>query len=267
MKNYLLLSIIIVLFLLTPNRSFAQTCLTVTQGLLASAFGERPAGADGLIHASYAFVDSGGNAMTPTATVGSSAANALSEWNAFSSTTGVQFDPLPSNQAASTADLQFQSTTDTSAGGCAAFSAGPNRIYYGSTFLSISNVSTGTTIFAHELGHQLGLADGGTNPSPTSIMNNPSNALPQGCTSPQIPTSTVQPTDASKIPSCRQAALAYVKSVELKLKETTKVNPNPFYDVTTNGPTTCTYTYYTVNYYVDGEYDSSEQFLAGYSCN
>ncbi len=29
----------------------------------------------------------------------------------------------------------------------------------------------------------------------------------------------------------------------------------------------CTYTYYTENYYVDGEFDSSSQYLYGVSCS
>jgi hypothetical protein len=198
-------------------------------------------------------------------TEAASAANAaISEWNAFSSTTGVEFDPQPSNQSASLANIQFQSSTDSAAGGCAKYTYGTARIYYGPTFLqAVQVVSTGTTILAHELGHAQGLDEGGTNPSPPSIMNNPSNALPGACTSPQVHTTTVQSTDAAKIPSCRQAGILDQKRLQLEGGVSETINSsNPSYDYTGS----CTYTYESINFYVDGQFDSSEQFLAGYAC-
>lgn len=104
--------------------------------------------------------------------------------------------------------MQIQLTTDSSGntGGCASYSSVTGRIYYGATFQQAANNGNGTTIMSHELGHSLGLADGGTSPNPPSIMNNPSNSPPAACTNPVVPTTTVQQSDAAAIPSCTKQA-------------------------------------------------------------
>ncbi len=203
--------------------------------------------------------------MTPDPNVAAAFAAAATEWNNLSSSAGVHLDPLPNGQTL--ADIQIQLTTDASGnpGGCAAYSADTSRIYYGETFLqAVQTVSTGTTILAHELGHAFGLADGGTNPNPPSIMNNPSNSLPGGCTSPVVPTTSVQSNDAATIPACTKQATALAAQLNAESKTTLKFDMTPSYAYTSFP--VCTYTYDTLNFYVDGVFDSSEQYISSISC-
>ena len=151
--------------------------------------------------------------------------------------------------------------------GCASYKPASSRVYYGETFMKAAQVlSTGTTILAHELGHALGLLDGGTNPNPPSIMNNPSNSLPGGCTAPVVPTTTVQSGDATTIPVCTRAARTKLNLQNANEHRAVQYNTTTPYSYYTYTPV-CTYTYYTENFYVDGEFDSSSQYLYGVSCS
>ena len=62
--------------------------------------------------------------------------------------------------------------------------------------------SVGGGIIAHELGHSLGMIDAGIAPIPPSVMNNPANPPPGGCTAPLVGTSNVQPGDATTAQRC-----------------------------------------------------------------
>jgi len=251
---------------LTCGEALSQSCIDHTS-LLENSSDTQPVGTDGIVHTTYAFVDSSGNSVTPDPTVAAAMASAAAEWNGQKGTSNIELDPLPAGQAVSSANIQVKATTDASGatGGCAAYSPSTSRISYGQTFLQAAqSLSVGTTILAHELGHALGLADGGTNPSPPSIMNNPSNALPGACTSPQVPTSTVQSNDASEVAVCRVAARNSLAIQNQREGITTSPNndPTPVY---TFHPT-CTYIYSTEYFYVDGELDSTEPYVSSYTC-
>ena len=108
--------------------------------------------------------------MTPAPNTAAAFGAAAGQWNSVSSTSGVSFDVAPPGQ---TSDIQVQLTSDSTGttGGCASYSAGTGRVAYGETFLqAVQSISAGITIFAHELGHALGLNDAGLNPTPPSIM-------------------------------------------------------------------------------------------------
>lgn len=232
--------------------------------LVQNAANMTPTGSDGLTHVTYNFVDSSGNVASPESGVSSAALSAISEWNALSSVTHVQFDAAPAGQAAG---VKFQVSTDSQAGDCAEYSSAYGAVYYGPTFLQAVASGSATTIFAHELGHALGLADGGTNPNPPSIMNNPSNTtLPAACTTPVIPTTTVQQSDAAYVPTCTRAAQVYSRQLLSKAHVTNTLGA-PFTLMTAqNNGESCTYEYSTLNFYVDGNFDSSEQVLTDVDC-
>ena len=131
--------------------AFGQSCSTTTN-LVGTHSLTSPLGTDGKVHMTYSFVDANGNAITPSAIVGSASASALAQWNSFSSTTLVEFDPLPADHPAASANIPFISTTDANAGACASFTPAIGGVAYGPTFLSIINPVVAAGIFAHELG-------------------------------------------------------------------------------------------------------------------
>lgn len=247
---------------------FAVVCMP-TSSLIQNWSNTGPVGSDGKVHVTFDFIDSSGNFMTPDANVLASANAAIAEWNALSGTTNVQFDPLPSGQAATAADLQIELVTDGSDSGCAKYTPADSRIHYASTFIQSATGSndTGRLILAHELGHTLGLDDMGTAPLAPTIMNNPSNPLPGACTSPNIQTTHVQQSDANQVPSCSSTARAYMKQMDQRLNMTQRIDgSNPQTFTTPPPPQTCVYTYYTVKYFVNGQYDSSQDFVESVSC-
>ena len=262
MKNVMLA--VLVLFCCYKNRTCeAQSCLA-NESLIQNWADTTPAGSDGLVHTTYEFVDAQGNAATPDPNVATAFSAAVSAWNGYSSTTGVQFSIAPPGDMG---DVQVQLSTDASGGtgGCAAYTPATSRLKYGETFMqAVQSVATGTLIFTHELGHALGLADGGFTPSPPSIMNNPSNNAPANCITPQVQTSQLQASDAAGVKSC--VALGKILYGQLLARSKAKLTVgSPFTTLQTYSPS-CTYTYGTEYFYVDGELDSTEPYISGVVC-
>lgn len=241
--------------------AFAQSCLsdaTLQQNPADTTIG----GTDGLAHISYTFVDANGNAATPDASTLTSVNAAVGQWNGQSSTTGVEFDLAPAGQDPSVADIQFQlQSNETKTGGCAAYSPNTARVYYGPTF---QQSTAGSTIIAHELGHALGLNDAGTNPNPPSIMNNPSNSLPYACTSPRVPTTSVQASDASAAWSCVARGRGQHDLALIRSGITYDTIPDSSFIYTSNP--SCTYSYGEIDYYVDGQFDSFSLYISDIYC-
>src|ERR1700750_1773634 len=72
--------------------------------------------------------------------------------------------------------IEFKASTNPDDTGlCAAYHPSDDRVYYnlGLVQRAQNNVADGATVFAHELGHFLGMNEAGTNPSQSTIMNNP----------------------------------------------------------------------------------------------
>jgi hypothetical protein len=257
------LSVIVISVFFMSCPLWSQSCLPNTS-LVQNAADTYPAGTDGIVHLAYSFVDTSGTVVAPDANTSTAFGNAIAAWNASSATTGVQFSPAPPGQQA---DLQIQLTTDDSGntGGCAAYNSNTGRIYIGETFAqAVQSTSVGTTIISHELGHVLGLADGGTNPNPPSIMNNPSNPPPGACTAPQVPTTQVQPSDATAVKAC--VVQGRTARAQLDKKTNNKfILDSPYTIVQTSAPT-CYYTYGTEYFYVNGELDSTQPYLASVTC-
>jgi hypothetical protein len=172
---------------------YAVTCLPANN--ISPELKNRATQEDGKIHVKYGFFDSNIDNEAKAAIE-----NALAQWNAESSSTGVVFELAGPGESV---DLQFTPSTDISnTGGCAGFRSASGRIYYSPDWelRANSNVAAGATIMAHELGHYLGLDDAGENPSTPTIMNNPpSNS---DCQTATVPTTTVQHTDATQAGGC-----------------------------------------------------------------
>jgi len=128
--------------------------------------------------------------------------NAIGQWNGVSSTTKVTFDAA---QPPDSGTIEFKQSDDPAqTGGCAAFRPGSGRVYYSAGWQQRAQNSTaaGATVVAHELGHFLGLDEGGINPAQPTIMNNPDVGPNTTCENATVPTTTVQASDATKAGNC-----------------------------------------------------------------
>lgn len=152
--------------------------------------------ARGLYHINVDY--EGGSEGVPSATMERLMKEAVAEWNSFSCTTGVEFDPAPIGQA----DLDFAFTNDeTSTLGCAAYNPAAIRIWWGPNLQArLASLGEDQTraAFKHELGHFLGL---GHTTSPATIMNQ----VPDCSTAAVI--ISVQMADAQKAASCMGAGI------------------------------------------------------------
>jgi hypothetical protein len=224
-------------------------------------------GTDGLTHITYSFVDSSGNPITPDPDTAAAVSSAVSQWNGFSGTTHVEIAPFAPNPDGIGPTIQIQLTSDTAAHGCAAYVGARGRIYYGPTFQQATLNGHGPTIIAHEFGHALGLADGGTNPNPPSIMNNLLNPLPLACTTPIVPTTTIQATDAAKVPICSGGVRSYQNHQNWKAGITTSEENALYAQIPfATQSQVCTHNSRAINFYVDGIYDSCDYVLDTISC-
>lgn len=186
------------LVILASGSSFLW--VVVTQGqcqdyLFAYRVCSVPRGSDGKKHITVNFA--GGSEGVPSAAERQAMDTAINEWNRQSDTSGVIFEQAP---AGATAVLEFafssNSSAGTSTGGCARHNVQSSRIYWGSDLqargatLGMSQVAV---VFAHELGHVLGLAH---TTDPPTIMNQAAN-----CQS-VIANSSVTQADAQKVADC-----------------------------------------------------------------
>lgn len=177
--------------------SFAsgQQCLNSAD--ISSELKNKQPDANGIIHVSYSFNDPNISAVDKNAIL-----NAIGQWNAVSSTTRVTFDPA---QPPASGNIEFKQSDDTNETGlCAAFRPATGRVYYGPGWQQRAQNSqaAGATVIAHELGHYLGLDEAGTTPSQPTIMNNPVVGPDTTCGNANVPTTTVQASDATKAGSC-----------------------------------------------------------------
>ena len=241
----------------TSANAPAVKCDTNDQNITSKAmYGD--GGPDSLIHVTYSIPDY----VSPTdAFIFRSSFN---DWNSHSGTTGVNFQEIKSNQPIP-ADIIIEHTSNPTLTSCAAFWHYDNRLYYADAWQG----STGAqAIIEHEIGHYLGLDDAGIAPNPPSIMNQPSNPV-NFCSNPNVETYTIQPRDASTIPTCRSNVKTYMQRLNQEFR---RLNPPPpptqQFNVggSPNPVQTCTYSYYGVDYYVDGTYQGTDWYLDTVSC-
>ena len=174
--------------------ALAQQCKQSSDDNL-SRFSNKPRDGNGNIHitVNYSAGTEGSNAIITRAMQ-----SAIAEWNSYSSSTHVVFDPATPGQQA---DLDFYHTTSsTLTGGCAHFSPDTSRIYHGAeleTRLSSMGEAEVAVVLKHEVGHFLGLAH---TTSPPTIMNQP----PPGstCSNGTISTKFVFQSDAIQAGNC-----------------------------------------------------------------
>ncbi|MCU1265870.1 MAG: hypothetical protein JWM21_2188 [Acidobacteria bacterium] len=194
-----------VLMLGTVAIVVAQQCMQ-SSDLNDLRIGKIVPDSNGVIHVSYRFVDANGSPTTPSDAVNDSLANAISQWNALTSTTHVVFEPPSAN---SSATIEFKPTTNPDDTGlCAAYHPSNDRVFYNLGFVqrAQNSVADAATVFAHELGHFLGMDEAGTNPSQATIMNNPVVGPTTTCPSASVPTTTVQSGDATKAFECTNSS-------------------------------------------------------------
>lgn len=218
---------------------------------------------DGLIHITYS-VDSTDSSIT------SPILSAIKAWNDVKSQTGVELDPPAPGQHVDL-PIGFNSVADTGQY-CALYEPNKIAIFYGKTWQSSD---AKTTIIEHELGHYLGLDDTFNNhPLVPTIMNNPSNSWPSNCTSPDVYSKSITAFDPPETAVCRSVTQTYASLISNRQKQITATKnalqftvSDPYPSPGAPGTTVCTYTYETVDFYVDGEYDSSEDYVVGVNCN
>ena len=187
------LTVLAFLLMLTPG--LAQQCKSTD---LMARFVNEPRDSNGNIHISINYAAGG---VVPDPTIRQAMEAAIAEWNTFSSSTKVIFEPAAAGQ---NGDLQFVWTDDSSkTGGCGHFDEPTSTIFHGLEMESrLANLGQAEVevVFKHEIEHFLGLAHTET---PATIMNQP----PAGstCTNAIIPVTNVQTADASKASTCIQA--------------------------------------------------------------
>lgn len=190
----LTIGLVMLTFLLMLTPGLAQQCKPAD---LMARFANEPRDANGNIHISVNYAAGG---VVPDPTIRQAMEAAIAEWNTFSSTTKVIFDPAPAGQ---TGDLQFVWTNDSSkTGGCGHFDEDSSTIFHGlemESRLAHLGQAEVEVVFKHEIGHFLGLAHTGT---PPTIMNQP----PAGstCTNGTISVTSVQTADAAQASTCIQ---------------------------------------------------------------
>lgn len=218
---------------------------------------------DGLVHVTYS-VDSTDPAVTEPII------DAIQSWNSGKATTGVEFDPPAPGQHVDL-PIQFSTSADTNRS-CAYHD--PNRvlIVYGNTW---KNSNAKQAIITHELGHYLGLDDV-NNPSPNipTVMNQPSNGWPDGCLNPNTASRDITPFDIPEVSICRAVTQGYQALINQRQKQIDASKTphqftitDPYPSPGAPGTTVCTYIYETVDFYVDGVYDSSQDFVVDVICN
>lgn len=188
------------------------------------------------------FVDQNGNPISNVdANTYSIVMQAAYDWDQSlaSTTTKIRIAPFLSDPGLPSElnlpDIQVQLTDDAQADQCAALENDNARLYYGPSMQNLIASSVAghdlrlpTAIFAHEIGHGLGLDDAGPSPNPPTIMNNGPT-----CGPPKIPHYVISQTD--QIPADE---FGY----------------------------SCTYTYGLVDYYMNGDYEYSEEVLESTTC-
>jgi hypothetical protein len=176
--------------------SYAQVCQSIVIDDRKRFVNATPK-SDGLIHMTVNYI--GGKAGTPDSNMKQAMQTAVSEWNSFSTTSGVKLDAVPDGTGA---DLEFAFTADdTQANGCARFDLDSMRIYWGNSLKSRMNQlgqAEVAVVFKHELGHYLTL--GHTTGNPGTIMNQATNCLST------IPVKNVSLADAQQVAICIAAA-------------------------------------------------------------
>jgi hypothetical protein len=270
MKQAYFLLIACCVLALVPASAPAVTCLA-NSSVIQDWANTQPPGPDGLTHVSIGFVASWNGAQATPANVNQatyqSLMQAVQSWNAVSSSTGVWIDPwfpdpnLPVNEP----DIAVVSTSDSDALGCAAYTNETSQLAYGPTFEGLinssgSNLSLPQGIWAHEIGHALGLADAGVNPSPPTIMNNGTN-----CGPPAPPTMSPLASDGAQVSACTTAAKEYL----IRLKEHQTRALLKYFSPTTSSEFsyTCTETYASYDYYMNGDYEYTTDVLVSSTCN
>jgi hypothetical protein len=180
--------------------ALGQTCIPTSE-LAGFRIGTKVPDSNGVIHVTYAFVDATGAPTTPPQAILASVNKAVQQWNGFTSSTQVVFEPAPPNTSA---NIEFFPDESPDVGLCAAYDPGDDRIHYNSGQQQRAQNSSddGATVFAHELGHFLGLDEAGTNPSQSTIMNNPVVGPTTTCPMAVVPTKTVQAGDANQAHQC-----------------------------------------------------------------
>src|SRR5215217_2897930 len=173
--------------------TLAQQCQPTNVDNL-SRFSNKPRDGNGNIHVT---VNYSAGTEASNAIVTRAMQSAIAEWNTYSSSTHVVFDPATPGQQA---DLDFYHTVDASlTGGCAHFSD-TGRIFHGAELearLATMGEAEVAVVLKHEVGHFLGLAH---TTSPATIMNQP----PVGttCSNGTISTKFVFQSDAIQAGNC-----------------------------------------------------------------
>lgn len=230
----------------------------------------RATGTNNITYATYQFRDRHGNPAEPDPAIRAAVQAAAKQWNDLARNGGIQFieysQPPPSN--ISVPDIFIQPGSVGVAGGCALTAGDSKSIYYSARLVQAanSNPQIAAWSFAHELGHMQRLPDAGENPPQATVMNNPHfdpsvdpAQDPNSCADAKVNTMTVMPYDSWASHAC------YTNGQNLPSANAVRgVTKGEF--IPSNLPN-CSYTTITCHFFVDGQYDSSMDFVNSWTCN
>jgi hypothetical protein len=117
------IGLVMLAFLVVLTPGLAQQCKSAD---LMARFVNKPRDSNGKIHITVNYAAAG---TVPDPAIGRAMESAIAEWNTFSSTSQVIFEPAPAGQ---NGDLNFVWTDDSSkTGGCANFNEASSTIFHG----------------------------------------------------------------------------------------------------------------------------------------
>lgn len=226
----------------------------------------------GVNHIAYAYTNAEGNRkVRPAAGVKTAFDFAFQDWDTYTSTTYVDFEALAPGAPVSAALVDVAKTNNEASAYCLQINSvrGGSLINYGDNFEQTAQANINAprpTIpegeAAHEIGHFLGLAEAGTNPSTPTVMNQGYNpgGLAAVCSNPMgAPQKRPTPQDATTANSC-------IAQGRRALAQGSYGGVSVAYSTISYYPYGCTFVFNTVTWLLDDGFSSFAYPMATGDC-